>query len=539
MRINIVLSLAYACAVVKASVVARAADQYNSHPSAATFSNSRRLLFDTDGNQIDAYGSKINSFNGLYYLYGNSFSTTGVAYGIKSYSSVDLVNWQYEGFLYDQASPTSPCNAAGGCGRPHIIYNPSSKQYILWANAGSSGYLVATSISPTGPFIWSASPAAIDPQFALLQPADFAVEVIDNKGYLVFSALNFRDPRAGSLWPPIFQTMHISELTADFMNTTLVSYPVASSALDLIDQEAESPDIFKVNGTFYVAASNTCGYCNGTLALLYRASCISGPWTRQILSGDSCASQVEGVLQLVDPRTHQLTNLWHGTSVPGGPRTGFSGHIFQPLAFRSDGSAADLNCAANASFPVSLASGTRTGAAAAGNATRAGDATPALATYTPVCDSDSWLLYQTWTASRSGNLSSVSINVARAMQTVPLSLTVFKFSNYTALLAPEYVWTSLGSASFAANQTSYVFDTVSVPVTHNATVQKGDLLGLAISGADFSPWCHLEYDTAGAQRGFRLFQQGQGQYSFRGPTGMQSPVYERMSKSVKFFATYA
>lgn len=57
------------------------------------FDNNRRFLFDTDGRQIDAYGSKVNNFNGKYYLYGNSFSEIGVAYGIKSYSSVDLVNW--------------------------------------------------------------------------------------------------------------------------------------------------------------------------------------------------------------------------------------------------------------------------------------------------------------------------------------------------------------------------------------------------------------------------------------------------------------
>lgn len=61
--------------------------------ASVTFDNNRRFLFDTDGRQIDAYGSKVNNFNGKYYLYGNSFSETGVAYGIKSYSSVDLVNW--------------------------------------------------------------------------------------------------------------------------------------------------------------------------------------------------------------------------------------------------------------------------------------------------------------------------------------------------------------------------------------------------------------------------------------------------------------
>lgn len=58
-----------------------------------TFTNTRRLLFDTDGNQIDAVGAKINEFAGKYYLYGNSVSIKDAFYGIKSYSSVDLVNW--------------------------------------------------------------------------------------------------------------------------------------------------------------------------------------------------------------------------------------------------------------------------------------------------------------------------------------------------------------------------------------------------------------------------------------------------------------
>jgi hypothetical protein len=61
--------------------------------TSVSFDNNRRFLFDTDGRQIDAYGSKVNDFSGKYYLYGNSFSEAGVAYGIKSYSSVDLVNW--------------------------------------------------------------------------------------------------------------------------------------------------------------------------------------------------------------------------------------------------------------------------------------------------------------------------------------------------------------------------------------------------------------------------------------------------------------
>ena len=306
----------------------------------------------------------------------------------------------------------------------------------MWANAGSNGYVIATSSSPSGPFTFSSSTAQIDPKFAALQPADFTVEQFGNDAYIVFSALNFRDPRAGSLWPPIFQTLHISQLTSDFKNTTLQSYAVASPAVDLIDQEAESPDLFQRNGYYYVAASNTCGYCNGSIGLVYRSKSIQGPWTRDIIAGYSCNGQVEGVLPLTNPSNGQTSYVWHSTSVPGGPRTGFGGHIFQPLVFNSDNSVQDLNCAADASFTVTFPKGTN-GSVATGKATSAANLTPLRAQYDYVCDSDSFILYQTFVAAKTGTLKEVAVNIAASVQTTNLTINVFKYSNTTALLSPE------------------------------------------------------------------------------------------------------
>ncbi|EME38324.1 glycoside hydrolase family 43 protein [Dothistroma septosporum NZE10] len=500
------------------------------------FTNTHRLLFDTNSNQIDAYGSKVNFFNGSYYLYGNSFSIEGVAFGIKSYSSTDLENWYFNGFLYNPNS-VPPYRELGGYGRPHIVYNANSEQYILWTNAGSSGYMIATSTSPSGPFNFLNQTAAIDPQFNGLQPSDHTVEILSNgTGYLVFGALNFRDPRVGSIWPPIFQGLHISELTSDYENTTFISYPVRSSANDLIDEEAESPDLFERNGWFYVSASNTCGYCNGSIGLLYRSRSWHGPWTRQIIAGYSCDGQVEGVLPLTDPETKQVSYVWHSTTVPGGPRVGFSGHIFQPLKFNPDGSVQDLDCSAGATFQVPFTAGS--GAVATGNATKAIDGTPRDVVYTPVCDSDQSDLFQTWKASKSGTLRNVFVNIARSVQTVPLALTVFKFDSYDDLIAPRYKWNTLGSVSYNATALSYTFDTTSVPITSNSTIKAGDLLGLAITGSDFAPYCHLEYNHSGDASRI-LFQRGAGQSSWRGPEGRTSPVYKREGRGVKVFSVYA
>ncbi|KAJ5738024.1 hypothetical protein N7493_001179 [Penicillium malachiteum] len=394
------------------------------------FSNEQRFMFDVDGNFIDAYGSKINY--GKYYLYGNSWSIKGsAAYGIKSYSSMDLVNWNYEGFLFDPTT-TDACSGSGGCGRPHIIYNTKTKKYILWAN--SDGYVVATSDNPATGYKFLGSQPTLDPVVAKLNPADFAVELINNEGYIVYSGLNFTDASAGSLWPQISQSLYIGHLTSDLENTTTVAYDVKSEANDLVDNQAESPDLIYRNGIWYVFASNTCGYCSGTLAIVYRSPSIQGPWERQILSGNSCNSQLEGVLPLVNPKTEETTYVWHGTSVPGGPRTGFGGHIFQPLVFNEDGSIEDLKCNPEATFEVEFTLGE--GIAASGLASQSIDKSPDLAPYWAVCDSDQYILYQTWTAERTGLLESVSVNIAATTQTTALEVTVFNFSSINALLEP-------------------------------------------------------------------------------------------------------
>jgi hypothetical protein len=88
---------------------------------------------------------------------------------------------------------------------------------------------------------------------------------------------------------------------------------------------------------------------------------------------------------------------------------------------------------------------------------------------------------------------------------------------------------------------TFAFNTVTIS-NINANVIVGDHLGFSISGPDFSPYCHLEYDTKlyargiGGQDSGKLFVQEAGQNSWRGLDGKTSAVYEREGKGVKFFA---
>jgi len=195
-----------------------------------------------------------------------------------------------------------------------------------------------------------------------------------------------------------------------------------------------------------------------------------------------------------------------------------------------DGGVKDLQCGAKAEFQVNFTTGSMpTGSGAALPAT---DGSPDLAEYEAVCDSDLFTLYQTWTASKSGTLRQVAVNVARSVQTVPLTITVFRFDSLGALYSPEYKYETLGSASVNTSQLSFTFDTTVVHV--NATVAAGDNLGFSFAGEDFAPYCHLEAPQSDDEH--VLLQQGQGQNSWRGLKGNISPVYIRKGKEMKWVA---
>lgn len=78
------------------------------------------------------------------------------------------------GFHVRRKSEGDASELAGG--RPHIIYNQKTQQYVLWSNQ-DTGYTVATSSTPTGPFT-VVGEAALDPKFKDLQPADETVVII-------------------------------------------------------------------------------------------------------------------------------------------------------------------------------------------------------------------------------------------------------------------------------------------------------------------------------------------------------------------------
>ena len=281
-----------------------------------------------------------------------------------------------------------------------------------------------------------------------------------------YSLIDFTTVGA-SIWPPFLQSIYVQQLTPDLMNTTGSAYEIVTSG-DLVDFETESPDIFYRGGSFYVIASNTCGFCTGTLLIVYRSTSIQGPWTRQIISADTCGGQSNGVLILPSPSGGPATYLHQADSVGDVPeavlgiRTGLHGHQFQQLIFNPDGSVQDLDCSPSKQTTISFASGSEI--SMSGPAVTATDSSGNTGSYTISCDLPARYLYQTWASSKTGSLSEIGVNMA-GVSTGNLTITVFRFQNNTNFFTPRYVWETLATSIVPPENITQSMQVIRVPVT--------------------------------------------------------------------------
>jgi hypothetical protein len=325
------------------------------------------------------------------------------------------------------------------------------------------------------------------------------------------------------------------------LNTTGSVSHVISAAGDLVDFEAESPDIFKRGDYFYITASNTCGFCTGTLLIVYRSKTLAGPWLRQIISADTCGGQSNGVLSLPSPSGGATSYLHISdlvyTAPLSGTRTAAHGHQFQVLSFNHDGTVNDLNCSPAQTFTVSLIPGTNV--SSTGLATTATDSSGEVAAYTPICNLPTYQLYQTFTSSKSGTLSEIGVNIAGDNPTGNLTITIFRYQNNSNFFTPHYVWETLTTANIIPSAISEAFEVVRVPV--GKAVAAGDRLGIALVSGSATPMCTLVqtsasvlFDVGTSTR--TLFANGAGQVSLRGRDGTTPPVVVLPGQEIKWYS---
>lgn len=93
----------------------------------------------SNGEHLNAHGAGVIQVNNTFYLIGEDKSQGSSFFAVNCYSSVDLVQWTYEGALLSRTS-------SGDLGpnriieRPKVIYNDLTKKYVMWMHVDSSNY---------------------------------------------------------------------------------------------------------------------------------------------------------------------------------------------------------------------------------------------------------------------------------------------------------------------------------------------------------------------------------------------------------------
>lgn len=278
-------------------------------PTMSALVNGERWL-DTDGNLINAHGGGVMYQDGKYWWYGEHRPDAKgePQKGVTCYSSPDLQSWTFEGIVLPVADD-DPMGVVPGCiiERPKVIYNPRTKQYVMWFHheLKGEGYAaahaaVAVADNPRGPFKMIRS-ARVNPE---VMPVNLpAVQEVPQltKDMEWWTPQWYKDVANGMF---VYRDAPGGQMSRDmtlYIDDDGKAYHIYSSEENLTLQIAElnddftdhtgkyvrifpgghneAPAIFKKDGEYWMIASGCTGW-DPNEARLMHATDIMGPWEK-------------------------------------------------------------------------------------------------------------------------------------------------------------------------------------------------------------------------------------------------------------------
>jgi beta-xylosidase len=318
---------------------------------------------DTDGQVINAHGGGVLFHQGVYYWYGEfktgrtylpdcnkSWGGTRVdTVGVSCYASTNLTDWKNQGLVLKAVTddPKSDLCASNVLERPKVIYNQTTKQFVMWMHIDTVDYAaarsgVAVSDRPSGPFkylgsfrpnagVWPENSTSADtnPSPSNMLARDFKIGQMardmtvfvddDGKAYQFYSSEE----------NPV---MHVSLLSDDYL------HPAGKYRRIFVGRSMEAPTVFKHGGKYYVIASGCTAWAPNA-ARSAVADHLLGPWTEL---GNPCAgadadttfhSQGTFVLPVSGQKDAFIfmADRWNQWDLPE------SRYVWLPLEFSADG----------------------------------------------------------------------------------------------------------------------------------------------------------------------------------------------------------
>ncbi|KAJ4414614.1 hypothetical protein N0V85_003065, partial [Neurospora sp. IMI 360204] len=215
----------------------------------------------SNGDHLNAHGAGVIQVNNTFYLIGEDKSQGSSFLAVNCYSSVDLVQWKYEGALLSRTGTSGDLGPNRIIERPKVIYNDQTSKYVMWMHVDSSNYGdakvgVATSDTVCGgkgyEYKGSFRPLGMESRDMGLFKDD------DGKAYLLTE-----DRKNG---------LRINPLSPDYLSI------LGTTSTHLFPTAIESPALLKLSGRYYIFGSHLTGW-NPNDNVYATATSLSGPWS--------------------------------------------------------------------------------------------------------------------------------------------------------------------------------------------------------------------------------------------------------------------
>lgn len=213
------------------------------------------MQYDTDGNPIRTRSGTLRKFGDTYYWYGSANGFTNQT----CYSSKDLLHWTNKGVVLE----------APRTNRMDVVYNDSTKQYVMFLKTGPSDGCelgIATSPTPDGKFTLVGNQLVHGHKIG-----DMSVwQDDDGKAYLAYVWDSIPGANSGGV------SQHaLSLLSPDYLTVSKRMWLWNAGS-------REANMLMKRRGLYYYLTSLTL-WTTSTATQYYTARDLAGPWTTRLV----------------------------------------------------------------------------------------------------------------------------------------------------------------------------------------------------------------------------------------------------------------
>ncbi|MEJ2704533.1 MAG: family 43 glycosylhydrolase [Sedimentisphaerales bacterium] len=293
---------------------------------------------DTDGNEIWCNGGHMIKEGDTFYWVGYE-TRPGIGFrDIKLYSSTNLADWKFENNIVKRQGPYA---ILGWAGRPGLLHNQATKQYVLVFEADSRqwerhkvGFARCDTISGSYKFVRYTYPE--DDR----STGDQSVYQEGDDGYLVCTLDKIIDGKRY-----LNQSLAIFKLTPDYLGVEAKVYEGFDnvngnpSVYPRHHTSREASHIVKVNETYYWFSSGLQGW-NSTETKYATAESLRGPWSElnvlatEPLSNDSFNTQHDFIIPVIG--SEATTYVYVGDRYSQHHGRGVGRNVFLPLVWDDD-----------------------------------------------------------------------------------------------------------------------------------------------------------------------------------------------------------